>query len=341
MYHDIGKSIIIERHPEVGWHLVRDVKGLVGSTADNLVKDLYPLILGEDPVQWNLELHKANNNWRQITDRRQQQLLHVFEVIIRYHDYFGVLSTGEASYPIMIDLIGLRRMGKSDVIDMFSVLMLFTLADIYGSVPAVTPTKVAILCDDWRILCDVIARENVDGDRSAFFQELCALSQGAETTIERLHRLMSEGCPPAWEPAIDRVMTEDAFREATYARMNQFLQHFALFCKLDYCLAFKRLLMNEAKSRGRSPATAISVLVSLLAELEMQYGSLTRRPDGSWRRVGLELAGLTRKPGTHKDKKMRTKTRIGETIADLLLEPDGLGGKQWAVSECTAWFLDE
>jgi hypothetical protein len=74
-----------------------------------------------------------------------------------------------------------------------------------------------------------------------------------------------------------------------------------------------------------------------LTQLEREYGDLCKRNDGSLRRIGLQLAGLTRRPISGQDKGV---SKIGNTISDLLLNTEEKG-KEWALSECTAWFMEE
>ena len=57
-------------------------------------------------------------------------------------------------------------------------------------------------------------------------------------------------------------------------------------------------------------------------------GGLRGRNDLSPRRLGLQLAGLTRTDD------------IGKKICDLLLNYEEKG-KEWTLSECTVWFMEE
>jgi|GEM_PF-1555838 len=334
LYHDIGKAIITERHPLVGWHLVRDVH------RDEVERKLYPLILGREYRDWRKQLEEAQGNVDEITSVRERSMLRHFGEVVRFHDYFGVMSTGEASLPLMLDLIALRGVDPTEAQESFSILVIFNLADVYGSVQEVLPQKVNVFCRDWRALCDTIADRNIHGDRSLFFDALREQTQTASASIERLWRLMYEGCPEEWRNEITHDKVEGVFKEATLSRMYPFINNYALFCKLDYCLGFKIMLMSMAKGMNTHLTVPVNAMICVLAELEKRYGDLCQRPDGTWRRIGFEMAGLTRRPTTHKHLAERKKSRIGENIVDLLLHPGGLG-KEWAVSECTVWFMEE
>jgi len=332
LYHDIGKAVIKERHPMVGWHLINDVY------RKEVREELFPLVLGREADEWRADLKKSGDSLIQITDDEEKRLLTIFERAIRFHDYFGVLSTGEGSLPLILDVIPLRATEPQETQAIFSVLMLLNLADIYGSVDTMLPEKVEVFHKDWKFLCDTIY--DVHGDRALFFDAVRRRTQTTDSTIERLRRLMCEEAPTKWRDQIPKEMVEDILKEATLSRMYPFVRNFALFCKLDYCLPYKKMLMNITKTRSdlRSPQVPVDVMIRLLAEIEKRYGDLCRRPDRTWRRIGVEMAGLTRRPSA--DKKPSGTSKIGEAIADLLLQPGGLG-KEWAVSECTVWFMEE
>jgi len=305
LYHDIGKSVITERHPTVGWHLVKDVYH------QQVLEQLYPFILGRDYENWQRELTAASGNIDEIDQSDdERRLLKIFNSVVRYHDYFGILSTGEGSLPIMVDLVDLRGVDPKDAQELFSILMLFNLADVYGSVPQLLPQKVNTFCTDWEMSCNSIASEQVHGDRELFFADLLKHSQTAEATIERIWRLMFEGAPEQWQRKIHPDVVEEVFKDVTLSRMYPFIKNFALFCKLDYCLAFKIMLMQESVKRDMNLSIPIKMMITILAELEKRYGDLCQRRDGTWRRLGFEMAGLTRRPATHKDAQERRTSRI-------------------------------
>ena len=320
LYHDIGKSVIHERHPLVGWHLIKDVY------RQRVENELYPLLLGVGENDWD---HSNLSSY-------QKRMIALFDAVIKFHDLFGVLSTGEGSLPVMVDLVRLTRTEPMEAKELFSILMLFNLADLYGSVPTVHPYKVDLFCTDLATLCEAI--EEADGKRERFFDILREMAQGMDATIERLTRFLDEEAPGEYRGEPIRSNIVDAFRGATIGGMNSFCTNFALFCKLDYALAFKRALMTSARSQEEKAGVPPDVtrtmtkLLWLLVQLEKQYGDLCRRRDGSWRRIGVELAGLTRKAPGQKD------STIGERICELLLKDRG---QDWAAGECTVWFMEE
>jgi hypothetical protein len=321
MYHDIGKYIIHERHPSVGWHLIKDV------FQEEVEQSLYPMLLNIPYDEWPKKKSSLTEY--------QKRLIHIFEMLVKYHDLFGVLSTGEASLPVMVDLIPLTGIKPQDAKELFSILMLFNLADLYGSVKEVYPFKVNYFCEDWKILCETI--EKTEGNRNDFFHSLLEKEQKPDRTIKRITRLMNEGAPKEWgkQPINDNKIIE-VFKSATLAGQHTFCKNFALFCKLDYALAFKLQIMDKAYELNCDITKPMDTILWLLVQLEKQYGDLCKRKDGSWRRLGVELAALTRKPPYGKDRKV---SKIGETLCRLLLETQK--GREWAVGECTVWFMEE
>lgn len=274
LYHDIGKAIITERHPIVGWHLVNDVH------RQRVERTLYPFILGKDTATWQQQLDAHGGNVERIASSKELRLLNIFHSVIRYHDYFGILGTGEGALPIMVDLIELRGTDPQDAQELFAVLMIFTLADVFGSVNEILPQKVDVFCRDWEMLCEMIAAPEVRGDRRAFYHKLLEKSQTADSTIERLWRLMYEAAPEDWRNDVIPGKVEKVFKEATLSRMYPFIKNFALFCKMDYCLNFKITLMNLAQEKANAKelndgvSVAINAMITLLAELEKRYGDL-------------------------------------------------------------------
>jgi hypothetical protein len=338
LYHDIGKSIITDRHSIIGWHLITDVH------REEALYHLYPLILGINQADWESNLKKYNNDMDKFANPEERRLIKIFTTVIKYHEHFGILSTGEASLPVMLDLIDFSGVEIDDARELFSVLMIMNLADVYGTIE-VLPQKVEIFCDDLGKLCYFISKKSVEGDRDKFYEALRVESQKPESTIDRLWRLMYEGAPSKWRAKIKKPIIEKIFNDVVYTRKKDFMRNFALFCKLDYCLSFKNHLMNTAilftdKNINSSPNASIRNMINILSEMEKRYGDLCQRPDSTFRRIGFEMAGLTRKPATHKKKKQRQKSKIADKIVELLLRPDTLGNG-WAISECTVWFLEE
>jgi hypothetical protein len=101
LYHDIGKSIRRERHPYEGWHVLNELHPNDTEHLRSILKD--------DKYDFN---HLAK--------------------LVKYHEIFGTVSTGECSMPIFCSLIPFMA-GKEDIKDimqLFSMLLMMNIADI-------------------------------------------------------------------------------------------------------------------------------------------------------------------------------------------------------------------
>ena len=115
LYHDLGKYIISERHPTIGWFIAEYID-------DGQQKDALRELLGSN------------------------QYLQLLLTIIRDHDQFGVLTTGEASYPILMRAISeTQTLQPQQVI---SAVALCNLADMIGTFD-IDGETVRKLKDDW------------------------------------------------------------------------------------------------------------------------------------------------------------------------------------------------
>jgi hypothetical protein len=102
LYHDIGKYINIDRHPTIGWYLV---------------SSMYP------------------NERAKLQAMLTRTELRTLLTIIRDHDKFGVLSTGEASLPLLASVTNLMQEEVKTQEQRLTALMLVSLADMSASFP--------------------------------------------------------------------------------------------------------------------------------------------------------------------------------------------------------------
>ena len=121
LYHDIGKFIIKERHPTIGWYILEYL----------------------DPTQRArlAKFMEGAGGWG-------KQYLQTMLIMIRDHDRFGTLSTGEASYPILLQSADSAGYDPNEQMRVISALMMCNLPDMAGIFPldGATVNKVV---DDW------------------------------------------------------------------------------------------------------------------------------------------------------------------------------------------------
>ncbi len=294
LYHDLGKIIRKDRHSLEGYHYIAHVAQEEGT---KMKKDE---MLGEE-------------GFKLLCD------------VIHYHDLFGVLGTGEASAAIMIDTLPFRSSTVSEQQTLLSMLMLLNIADISGVIP-LTSLKASTLASDWKRLCCLI--EDSKGDRQEFARRLIASEQNPEATIGRIRRLLLERPPDNLRSELSSTREiEEVLRVTLGTQFYEFWSDFALVCKLDYALRFILELQKYASENSLSAHHLMEVVVSLIRRLVQSYSALTRRTDGTRRRIGIEVSGWTRTP------------EISESLIELLYSdlPKGLG---WASEEATAWYLE-
>jgi hypothetical protein len=119
--------------------------------------------------------------------------------------------------------------------------------------------------------------------------------------------------------------------------LTVFCSDFALLCKLDYALRFfarltmkwieRELKNTSGETQNIGVAGLADIIVEFLARLVTNYRDLTFHKDGSRRRIGIELMGLTRA------------NDISDRIIELLLSDHRIEGVNWAADEVTAWYF--
>lgn len=293
-YHDIGKVIQLDRHPTVGYYYMTIIEQ---AEAEKLRK-----ILGDGAFRILCEM-------------------------IRFHDLFGVISTGEASALVLLDALPFRSTDVLEQQALLGLLLLLNLADIGGTVDNYPPSKALLLIEDWERLAKLI--EDTKGDRQEFTRQLMFQEQNPKNAIGRIQRLLLVRAPSLnYSNAFSSsVELEQLLRIILGPSFNEFCSNFALICKFDYALRFIDNIGQYASSKNKRPAEVIEVIAALLVRIEQCYSSLTRRHDGSRRRIGIQVGGWTRTP------------EFSNKLITLLFS-DLLKGIGWASEEPTAWYLD-
>ncbi|MGA9349213.1 MAG: HD domain-containing protein [Anaerolineae bacterium] len=174
--HDVGKALTPAKHAERGARLVDRLRV---KERDNLRNDI-----GED-------------NYNQLLK------------VINFHDRFGVLSTGEASFGILADAVDPGTADFPDAVQRaaqtLSHIMILNLIDIGASVPwGLQSYKVKTVIDDWELACwgQISGSQKTPpkpsrlqesrADRPEFERLLIDLAAEQPRTIARVERLLSE-----------------------------------------------------------------------------------------------------------------------------------------------------
>lgn len=227
LYHDLGKVIRRDRHPEIGANLLRSFNE---TEQKNLVR-----LLAESANDGGDE-DAANNRFSRLVS------------VVRHHDKFGVVSTGEASLPIFSDILYFRSDEDSlpGILKNVTMVMLTNLADIAAVLPpsgneskskaydlagqvyqlregrqsnqllaahgekteddvlaelgelclnpavclGLTENKLRKVLGDWHLLIKAIEHPDVRGDRGHLRFHLTQLERNPARTLERILRLL-------------------------------------------------------------------------------------------------------------------------------------------------------
>jgi hypothetical protein len=309
IFHDIGKTIIYDRHPVVGWHIIADLHK--EARIDLITK------LGEEKYRTLL-------------------------LLIRDHDKFGVLSTGEASLPILTSVAKYHENQKEEARRSVAKLFLLTLADIAATQNArpvsskgeisLDDQKVLIICKDW-IKFDKILTDT-EGQREKLVKETIRESQTQSSTIERIHRLIldsSRGYEKLNGALQKKELIDDAMEDAFGPNLDAFCRELALIAKFDYCLYFLRDLMKYAndeelikkqKDLAQVVSDVVEIVLAILRRITATYRGLTE---------GMNAIGVGFEHLRHQSEDEKRKT-----IIDLLFTRRERA-LRWLVDEIAGW----
>ena len=229
LYHDIGKLISTDYHIIRGVRYMRDVKD-----------------------SWRNEIENLFDN---VNDSRD------FWSLIRHHDIFGCLCTGEASMPALSDIVSwsvdqITPNEKSEFA-YISYLAWLNIADIDSTLlkilGGITTVEAYRYLSDWEELKNYLVDSRgtpITVNRNEFKNWTLDVSKYPHSTIRRITRLVAscyrkEMSSIAPESDI-KAIVEEELRSLLGSRIESFCFCFARFCKLDYGLRFFHLLMRDS-----------------------------------------------------------------------------------------------
>jgi hypothetical protein len=323
LYHDIGKYIIKERHPTIGWYTLEYLNP--GE------KDDLRSLLGD-----------------------REDYLQLLMIMIRDHDEFGVLSTGEASYPILLRAIKSLGNNADDQKQIISAIMWLNLADMAGTASlVVTADDLKKFIHDWEWLLNVIDVCHQKKERLDDY--LIREASDEDLVQERITRLLLEACRGV--PRRDEELRKKLRPDQVSAKVRKaistvyptdnpnrsFASELTHICKLDYGKRFftslveyyegppvsgeKRFLPKWAEKYVDTEDLIYSVL-AILRRLTSTYSAMTRSEAGPGSLIGVEMKDLTPRNAPEKT------AQIIE-----LLHKSHYPGLSWMMSDCLAWYF--
>jgi hypothetical protein len=162
LYHDIGKSINRERHGLLGKHLLETLSDTDTAELRNLLRfhgdDYFPL----------------------------------FIELIGHHDLFGMLCTGEASRPVLLDIVRIK-----DPARVLGCQATLNIADIYSTLKArglaMDIRIFRTVLEDWKFMVDCIKDEKQRDPvlfQTGIEKTVLFYAQQREYAAERIRRLL-------------------------------------------------------------------------------------------------------------------------------------------------------
>jgi len=324
LYHDIGKAITRERHPVIGWHIAQYIKA---EDRDRL----RGLLRSEDDVR-------------------------LLMIIIRDHDQFGVLSTGEASVPILLGAIN-SGVSHDDRRKIISALALCNLADMVGSFP-IDGESTDRLLGDWRWFMGALDHCASTGTRldEHLVQQASRIRRaeqarweaeilrsypylGIPSVSERIRRLLtvaSRQFKDRRKEFDDEQLIANSL-ETVFGSENgvgEFAKQFTYVCKLDYGKRFFEALIRYCQGDPRAHRVRVSkenviyATFAVLKRIAVTYAPMTRSGGGLGNLIGVELKDLT--PDNTPEKTDR--------IIELIVSSH-YPGLTWMMSDAPAWYF--
>jgi hypothetical protein len=223
LYHDIGKIIQRDRHPTIGYY----------------------------HLQYSPEQAALRSMFR--TELDHWLFLH----IVRFHDVFGVVSTGEGSLSALVDLIPMREMSEAERLGILHLFLRINLADIAGTVP-VREAKITHMMSDLRRAAAAMP----SGGRGTLPTAWVGVSRSADRG--RYQRGAGGGPHPADAgragfarvpgPGPGHRHRACELMAIQGSHVRQFANTFSHVCKLDYLLRFVRALEQTRQGTGQTGA---------------------------------------------------------------------------------------
>jgi hypothetical protein len=285
----------------------------------------------------------------------REDYLQLLLIMVRDHDQFGVLSTGEASYPILLGAATSLGNSFEDQKRTISAIMWLNLADMAGTPGLDLNTEdLNKIIGDWKWYLEAL---QICADKKQRLDDYVILEASKEELVEqRICRLLLESCrktPRRLEELCvqnrNEKMVSSLVRNqlrTVYPTQNprrEFASQFTHICKMDYGLRFfaklaeycegaptsgeKRSLSSWSEKRLDSDLLIYAVL-AILRRTTGTYLAMIRPDRGVGNLIGVEMKDLTPRNAPEKTAQ----------ICKLLIESH-YPGLSWLMSDCPAWYF--
>ena len=304
-YHDIGKAIARPGHPSLGYRILHDMEPEEREKLENFLRDT--------TIQINSES---------------------FFKIIRYHDVFGVICTGEASLPMFADIYSAVA-DPQESRKILGLLVLLNIADLHATLlpDGLTEERVQMMLHDWDEI-DAILQDPQIHTRADFTEALQRKVSQPEAAINRIARLFVAALMRANKGKVLVRLHESPIEEHIKTffgnRLDDFARRFAHFCKFDYGLNFFRDIIDcsgikSAESRENFAFTSAEIRSAIVPMLKVIS------------RIVQDYYGLEREAGS-RDRNLIVNMSINPGVSKKLAELLALRDRD---VEALSWLVDE
>jgi hypothetical protein len=288
--------------------------------------------------------------------------------MIRDHDEFGVLSTGEASYPILLRPANSLGDDPFDQKRIISAIMWLNLADIAG-----TPGIELIPYDLHKVLNDLEwflnALDHCSDGKEQLDRYVIKEASKERLVVRRISRLLLEASrdvpsrlaelrKPSPHEYIGSDMKKTGMEEWMVHRLVRqqletvystqiprriFAREFTHICKMDYGKRFFKSLVEYCEGPQTSPGhmnlprlskerieteDLIYFVLAILRRMSSTYSAMERIEGDVGNLIGVEMKDLTPRNAPEKTAQ----------IIELLIRSH-YPGLSWMMSDCLAWYF--
>jgi len=311
LYHDIGKAIATEKHPSEGYQIIEGLGAVENIDTEYLTnKDE----LGADESEKNINnitkldyfknwltkpLNKNDNNNHDNNEKFIQEKEYIFRFftkLLRYHDIWGNITTGEASIVNLASTLDITESIPEIHLVFLGHLLLLNIADQYATESFFDEVKKIPQHINNDLLKKVIKKYNevseiiseTKGDKESIKISLMEIAERERSTVDRICYLLYESGIKVESPKVN-----DILRSVCGGKYATFCRTFGAV-RLCYALRFFKQIAKLSREEKLSPEKQCYNIVKILNRIVITYESLINTNKNQGIITGIEMSWLTR-----------------------------------------------
>jgi len=293
LYHDIGKSIAKEKHPSEGYQIIEGL-GAVTHEASKEMTDLeYFKEWLTKPLVSNLQIKSEK---KEQFEKEKVFIFRFFTKLLRYHDIWGNITTGEASIIMLAITLDITESREDSHLVFLGSLLLLNIADQYATVSFFNKDNNQPQSIPENILKNVIQKwDNVykiikdsSSDKESIKVSLMEIAEKERSTVERICFLLEES-----GILVDESKINDILRSVCGGRYADFCKKFGAV-RLCYALRFFKKIANVSRKKSKSHENQCYNVINILNRIVITYESLISTNKEQGIITGIEMSWLTR-----------------------------------------------